>query len=417
MVNPLDDNAMRLLKSELTRRGIMCHVEGSVTAGARVKRVDVERALKILRESKELRGKVSLLQNDGTFATFDAVGTPMEKLRELAVPNGPVSSLRFSPDGRTLVAQFVHLEPTVGRGYYTRFRAWKLPDFRPHYDLDPKDVVGAFAFSAESKLLLIGTGPSGGSFMSAIGELQFWDLNTGKMREKPYHVNSGINSLACSPDGKTIALGSAGGEVSLFDYDALLHGRTKRGDFGCVVPENRLEEDGGGRTMEQLAFSIDSRSLAALAWSKRLTIWDTSANRVRYKVKEWVTYFVMSPKNDVLAIGIQPHTDGPVTYKILRVEDGVQIGELAAPHNAQSAFSNDGKLLATGSPGGVEYVQGEGGREIAGVVKIWNAKTLRHVQTLDSSAIGPVAFSPKEGLLATATTAGSVAIWRVSVGK
>jgi WD40 repeat protein len=343
------------------------------------------------------------------------IGNPAQKLRELKLPRSPVASLEFSPDGRMLIAVYLDRPVRYGLGEYHKFRTWTVADFRTHYDLDPKEKVGGFAFAADSELLLIGTGPSRASLQSLSGEIQFWDMNSGKMRGKPYSVENGVNSLACSPDGKTIALGSAGGEVGLFDYDALLHGRTKRGDFG-VRPENRLEEDGGGRTMIYLKYSSDGRNLAALASSKRLTIWDTSANRIRYKVKDWVSYLAFSPNNNLLAVGIQPRTDGPVTYKILRVQDGVQIGELAASHNADLEFSRDGKLFATGSAGGVEYIQGEGGKEIAGEVKIWDVKTLRPLQTLDSSAIGPIAFSPKEGLLATATKTGSVAIWKVRPG-
>jgi WD40 repeat protein len=407
---------MGLVKRELKSRGIWCAVAGSVTAGAIVKRVDVERALKVLRESKELRGKVSLLQKDGTFATIDAVVTPVEKLRELEVPKGPVFALRFSPDGRTLIAEYVHKEPSERLRSLTRFRTWKVPDFREHNDLDPETYVGGFAFSADSKLLLIGTGPSGGSVSSAIGKLQLWDINTGIMREKPNLVQNGVNSLACSPDGQTIALGSQGGEVSLFDFDALLHGRTRRGDLGCLEPENRLEEDGGGRTMVYIAYSSDSRNLAAQTRSNRLTIWDTGVTRIRYKVKDRVTYVAFSPNNEVFVIGLLPDREGLSKCKILRVQDGIEIGELTAPRYSDLGFSYDGKILATGSIRGGMRTK-EGLKEIPGEVKIWDVKSLRPVQTLDSSAIGPVAFSPTEGLLATATTGGSVAIWKVGGPK
>src|SRR5262249_22138502 len=114
-----------------------------------------------------------------------------------------------------------------------------------------------------------------------------------------------------------------------------------------------------------------------------------------------------------IGVGVLGGDDGPSTGKFLNANDGAEIGMFTAPNYASLSFSNDGKLLATGS---FRSMSTKKGTEVSGEVKIWDVKSLRAVHTLDN-AIGPVAFSPKEGLLATGTKAGSVAIWKVADGK
>jgi WD40 repeat protein len=344
-------------------------------------------------------------------AKAEPVGTRFEKLRELKLPAVRVLDLSFSPDGRTLLA-------ASGVEEITKFHTWTLPDFRSHYDLIREFRVGGYAFSADSKLLVVGTGPSGGSVVAAFGELSFWDVLTGKMHGKPRPVLDGVTSLKCSPDGKTIALGGSGGEARLFDYNALLHGRTKKEVGGFLEPDNRLrhtEQNGGIPIVRLVAFSPDGGSLATVSENDSLIIWDTNVNRIRYRVKDAVSYLAFSPKGDLLAIGVVRDDNGGSICRILSVKNGNRLGEVPAPNYPSLAFSNDGKLLATGSVRIVSTVKGT--NEIRGEVKIWELKSFRLVQTLDSSAIAPVAFSPKEGLLATATKLGSVALWKVPGGK
>jgi WD40 repeat protein len=224
----------------------------------------------------------------------------------------------------------------------------------------------------------------------------------------------GINSPACSPDGKAIALGGPGGDVRIYNFDALLNGRTKKDTESGFEPELRLPHDIGG-ILQIVKFSPDGRDLATISRGGRLRMWDTSLNVIRYTVKDCVNTMDFSPNNDVFAMTTSNDAGSAATCKILMRKNGSEVGRLSEqlPPFADIAFAADGKFIATGSASEVA-IEKNGRVRYGGEVRLWDVKSCRPVQSFDSSAIAPFAFSPRQGLIATATRAGSVAIWKIS---
>jgi WD40 repeat protein len=73
-------------------------------------------------------------------------------------------------------------------------------------------AVWSVAFSPDSKTLA-----SGGGFGGKPGEIQLWDVATGKEQATLQGHTEAVRSVAYSPDGKTLASGSEDGTIKLWD--------------------------------------------------------------------------------------------------------------------------------------------------------------------------------------------------------
>jgi WD40 repeat protein len=114
-----------------------------------------------------------------------------------------------------------------------------------------------------------------------------WDLTTGRLQAMPAAQLGGhtdeVHAIALSPDGRTLASGSADGSVILWDLGSL----QQLGDPIRAHP-------GGVRS---LAFSSDGRALASAGADGDVVVWDVDfeswraracqiANRSLYD-REW----------------------------------------------------------------------------------------------------------------------------------
>ena len=170
-------------------------------------------------------------------------------------PGGPVRSVAFSPDGRTLAAGTeeggVLLWDAVHR------RRLGPPGFAH------RRVVQALAFSPDGRIL------ASGGFD---GRIALWDAGSGRLLGVDAERRA-IWSVAFSPDGRTLAAGATLTAAA---------GGARRAVFLLDVGQRRsLDElpvmaDGDVAT---LAFSRDGARLSAASLGGAVTVWDLSRRR------------------------------------------------------------------------------------------------------------------------------------------
>ncbi len=359
-------------------------------------------------------------------------------------PKGTVWSLAFSPDGRTLAVGLGRLRRLVElwdgatgrRRQVLRVAPGRLlPRFSPPYGDPPRKV--ALAFSPDGRFLAVG---------GEGGAVRVWDL----VRQVPLAPLDGygdrIISLALAPDGRTLAVGEEGGGVRLWEEGRVRHffpftaveeaswgrlreqtliwslafspdGRTLAvGTSGWRDPAAlfRRQGDGGWRRLwtpflsgPTLAFSPDGRTLVAtpdkgVLEFRRLDRPWWRGRRIR-SGPFWIDSLAFSPDGSLLAVGY-----GTGGIELLRLPEGTSLGAVAVlAHSVPSlAFSPDGRLLAAGKLKGPAVVLEAG---------VWQVR-----DRLEGAAgweAWAVAFSPDGSLLATGTRGGLVALWRVEDGS
>jgi serine/threonine protein kinase/sugar lactone lactonase YvrE len=210
--------------------------------------------------------------------------------------------------------------------------------------------------------------------------------------------NTEVNSVAFSPDGKTLAVGDFNGDVCLWAVAT-----------GHVVAT--LTGPAGSASVDSVAFSPDGTMLAAGNGDGSTYLWSVASHRVVATLadpggSEGVNAVAFSPDSKTLATA-----DADDSTYLWDVATGRVTATLADPSGGGGqmkavAFSPDGQMLATGDNGGSTY--------------LWNVATHRLAATLadpSGSGVNAVAFSPDSKTLAAADTNGSAYVWDAATGR
>ena len=284
---------------------------------------------------------------------------------ELSLINGTthgVTSIAFSPDGRTLA---------IGDNWPNKtIRLWDITTGTHKATLDGETASGeSVAFSPDGRTL---------ASLSYDRSVRLWDVATGALKvtldeHRHWITRSRVTSVAFTPNGRTLATGNKDGSIRLWD---------------AATGAEKLTLEGHKNRVNNVAFSPDGATLASAGRDNTVRLWDVETGRHKLKLvghTTWVNSVVYSPDGLTIASASNDSTLrlwDAMTGARQRILKGHSYGINSI------AFSPDGKTLASGS---WDYT-----------IRLWDAVTGDHKQTIGghTGLVESVAFSPDGRTLA-----------------
>ncbi|KAK6810480.1 hypothetical protein RU639_013746 [Aspergillus parasiticus] len=242
------------------------------------------------------------------------------------------------------------------------------------------DSVNSVAFSPDGRTLASG---------SLDRTIKLWDTTTGIERQTLEGHSGWVYSVAFSPDGRTLASGSADRTIKLWD---------------TITGTERQTLEGHSDWVYSVAFSPDGRTLASGSTDRTIKLWDTTTGTERQILEGRsgpVNSVAFSPDGRTLASGSADRT-----IKLWDTITGIERQTLeghSGPVNSV-AFSPDGRTLASGS--------------LENTIKLWDTTTGIERQTLEghSGPVYSVAFSPDGRTLASGSLDNTIKLWDTTTG-
>jgi WD40 repeat protein len=292
--------------------------------------------------------------------------------RVLSSPTHPGASRQSNP----------HQSSTISTPPY-RVASFSTTPYQPQ----------ALAFDRGGKILAVAAKAGEGN---GVGRVYLWNVTDRKIITILHPSNSGLDSVAFSPNGSTLAVASTTGEIYLWYMPT----RT----ISAVLTDPQSEG------VQSVAFSRSGQTLASADYNGSIYLWNLDTQAVSATLadpgKNGVNCVAFSPDGKAVAAA---DNDGSTYLWNLATERVIATltdrGE--KPSVDWVAFSPDGKSLAAADNDGSTY--------------LWNLATERVIATLTDRGEKPsvdwVAFSPDGKSLAAADNDGSTYLWNIRTDR
>ncbi|MVO85233.1 helix-turn-helix domain-containing protein [Streptomyces sp. p1417] len=336
---------------------------------------------------------------------YSAAGLPIR--HRLSGHADEVSSVVFSPDGRTLATG----------GDEGAVRLWNTANGKAYASITAAEgMSGHVAFSPDSKIV---------ASSDAASVVRLWDVASGESRSALTGHTGGIAELEFSPDGRTLATGGGDGKVLLWNAARGTTRTVLNGHTGSVTglvfsPDGlalatgdddntlRLWDVASGKARTHItertdtaAFSPDGRTMATGDFVGVVRLWDTASGTVRETLPghtDMILDLAFGPDGRTLATGSADET-ARLWDITTRGERTVRAGH---PTDHTTVISPDGQTLATAGRYGDEST-----------VHLWDAASGKPRASLTGhiGRVRAVAFSPDGKTLATSADDTTVRLW------
>ena len=308
-------------------------------------------------------------------------------------PPGALSTVAFSPDGKTLSAgaEGGQTGPHANGITY-------LLDVKTGTQIGTLSGGGVEAFNPDGTTLAATGGPSN-------SRISLWDVATRrKIATLTDNHNSSIESVAFSANGRMLAVNDASGTVYVWDVPPA------HGGAASIPAVLALQ---GGVSSNAVAFSPRGTTLAMGGSDGQAYLWNAATGNISALSapgNSGITSVAYSRDGQTLAAG---ETDGVTYVWDLATQRSITLADPGSFAIESVAFSPDSKWLATGDASGKTY--------------LWHLPATKPAETLTNppgasagsltedlrSAVFSVAFSPDGKTLATTDTNGHVYLWKM----